>query len=48
MPTDSYSNFGLADIAVLREQPWRLTIRDFLAHWGQTRRTGTVKCTHPE
>ena len=32
----------LADIAVLREQPWRLTIRDFLAHWGQTRRTGTV------
>jgi hypothetical protein len=22
----------LADIAVLREQPWRLTIRDFLAH----------------
>ncbi len=31
-----------ADIAVLREQPWRLTIRDFLAHWGQTRRTGTV------
>jgi hypothetical protein len=32
----------LADIAVLRKQPWRLTIRDFLAHWGQTRRTGTV------
>jgi hypothetical protein len=32
----------LADTAVLREQPWRLTIRDFLAHWGQTRRTGTV------
>jgi restriction system protein len=32
----------LADIAVLREPPWRLTIRDFLAHWGQTRRTGTV------
>jgi hypothetical protein len=32
----------LADIAVLREQPWRLTIRDFPAHWGQTRRTGTV------
>ena len=32
----------LADIAVLREQPWRLTIRDFLAHWGQPRRTGTV------
>ena len=32
----------LADIAVLREQPWRQTIRDFLAHWGQTRRTGTV------
>jgi hypothetical protein len=28
----------LADIAVLREQPWRLPIRDFLAHWGQTRR----------
>jgi hypothetical protein len=25
----------LADIAVLREQPWRLTIRDFLAHWGR-------------
>lgn len=23
--------------------PRRLTIRDFLAHWGQTRRTGTVK-----
>ena len=22
----------LADIAALREQPWRLTIRDFLAH----------------
>jgi hypothetical protein len=29
----------LADIAVLREQPWRLTIRDFLAHCGQTRQT---------
>jgi len=26
----------LADIAVLRERPWRLTIRDFLAQWGQT------------
>lgn len=34
----------LAD-AVSRDQaaPRRLTIRDFLAHWGQTRRTGTVK-----
>jgi len=29
----------LADIAVLREQPWRLTIRDFPAHCGQTRQT---------
>ena len=37
----------LADIAVLREQPWRLTIRDFLAHWGQTRRTGTVNALIP-
>jgi restriction system protein len=33
----------LAD-AASRDQasPRRLTIRDFLAHWGQTRRTGTV------
>jgi restriction system protein len=26
-----------------RASPRRLTIRDFLAHWGHTRRTGTVK-----
>ena len=32
----------LAGAAALRKQPWRLTIRDFLAHWGKTRRTGTV------
>jgi restriction system protein len=33
----------LAD-AASRDQasPRRLTVRDFLAHWGQTRRTGTV------
>lgn len=33
----------LADAASRDEaSPRRLTIRDFLAHWGQTRRTGTV------
>jgi restriction system protein len=33
----------LADAASCNQaSPRRLTIRDFLAHWGQTRRTGTV------
>lgn len=38
----------LADIVVLREQPWRLTIRDFLAHWGQEIADRNGQCAHPE
>jgi hypothetical protein len=38
----------LADIAVLREQPWRLTIRDYLGSLGPDPADRNGQCAHPE